>query len=134
VLDDERMELFCGFLLIPSCQADVVCHNTKAGKVFFIFFPPASVWLRRDMIDDDKNWSVAAIMSLPLALQVVRSGPYLCRKVLHADDSETDRNTRKLERGSSIVVEPWDVIESDWDGLEGIPELDAIGSHLFRAP
>ena len=134
VLDDKRMELSRGFLLLPPRQADVVCHNTKAREVFFILFPPASVRLRRDMIDDDKNGDIAVAMFPPLVLQVLRSRFYLCWEVLHADDSEADRNTRKFKRGFSVVVETWDVIEHDWEGLCSISEFDAIRSHLFRAP
>ena len=134
MLDDERVELFCGFLLLPPCQADVVCHGTKTGEVFFVLFPPTSIRLRRDMIDDDKNGNIAVAVVPPLVLQVLRSRPYLCWKVLHADDSEADRNTRELGRGFSAVVETWDVIEHDRDGLCSISEFDAIRSHLFRAP
>jgi len=136
VLDDERVELFSGFLLLSPCQADVVCHGTKAREVFFILFPSGSVRLRRDMIDDDKNRDIVIAIAMvpPLVLQVLRSRPYLCWKVLHADDSEADRNARKFERGFSVVVETWDVIERDRDGLCSISEFDAITSHLFRAP
>lgn len=134
VLDNKGVQLFGGFLLLPSRQADMVCYNSKAGEVFFVFFPPASVWLRRDMIDDDKNRNIAVAMLPPLFLQVLRSRLYLCWKVLHADDSEADRHMRELQRGFSVVVETWDIIQRDWDGLSRISEFDVIGSHLPRAP
>lgn len=133
MLDDKRLELSCGFLLLPSYQAEMVGHDPETRKVFFIFFPPASTRLGRDMINDDKNRNVAVAMFLPLVLQVLRSRSHLCWKILHADDSEADGHTRKLERGFSVVIETWDVVERDWDDLGRISELDVVGSHLPRA-
>lgn len=128
------MKLSGGFLLLPSCQTDVVCYNSKAGEVLFIFFPPASVWLWCDVIDDDENRNIAIAMLPPPFLQVLRSRPHLCWKIFHANDSEADRHTREFERRFSVVVETWDVIERDWDHLSGISEFDVIGTHLPRAP
>lgn len=101
--------------------------------MFLIFFPPASVWLGRDMIDDNKNGDIAVTMVPPLVLQILGSRPDLSWKVLQAYDSEADRHPGKFERRFRVVVETWYVIERKGDGLGAIGELDVIGSHLLGA-